>query len=156
MTQQQMCRVCAVYEAGESYADAQGIGNSNPVNKQSQYAELTGLGKRQIVQRVAPALAATNIVNDGAWIWPSINSCSYQTAAILSSTLALGQSRIVPEYSFLDCRGLGSLDGQPTADVGPLLREGDQSSPLWRPPRGAPALQFACESKVLPWQAPRP
>ena len=75
--------------AGESFADAEGVGNSNPVNKQSRYAELTSLGKRQIVQRVAPALAE-NVDLDGAWIWPSINSCSYQTAAILSATLALG------------------------------------------------------------------
>ena len=123
--------------AGESLADAEGIGNTNPVNKQSKYAELTSLGIRQVVNRVSPAVA-TALGDNPAWIWPSINSCSYQTASVLSSTLGLGQSRIVPEYSFLDPRGLGALDGKPTAEVAPIVLEGDASSSLWKPPRGVP------------------
>jgi hypothetical protein len=121
--------------AGESFADAESIGNSNPINKQSRYAILTSQGKRQILKQVAPALEST-IGQSPAWIWSSINSCSYQTAEILTSALSLGQHRLIPEYSFLDPRGLGALDGQPMSEVMPVLREGDASSPLWRPPRG--------------------
>ena len=121
--------------AGESYSDADGVVSTNPVNKQSRYAQLTSLGKRQVVKRVAPALERMLGTNP-AWIWPSINSCSYQTAEILTSVLGLGQSRLVPEYSFLDPRGLGALDGQAMADIRPMLQQGDASSELWRPPRG--------------------
>jgi broad specificity phosphatase PhoE len=129
--------------AGESVADAAGIGNSNPVNKQSQYAQLTPLGHKQIIHRVAPALAEM-LQNTPAWIWPSINSCSYQTATLLAYSLGMGQSRVVPEYSFLDPRGLGALDGKSMANVVPLLREGDASSPLWKPPRGAHCPRLVC------------
>ena len=122
--------------AGECFADADGITNTNPVNKQSRYAELTSLGKRQIVNRIAPALEEV-LSLDSTWIWPSINNASYETAEILTSVLALGQSRVIPEYSFLDPRGLGALDGRPYDEVQPLLREGDASSQRWRPPAGA-------------------
>lgn len=115
-----------------------GIGYSNPVNKQSKYAELTALGKQQVTKRLAPALNP-HVQNNSAWIWSSINSSSYQTAEILSAALALGQSRVVPEYSFLDPRGLGAYDCQPVAEVWPLLQQGDSSSALWKPPRGVHA-----------------
>lgn len=121
--------------AGECEADAAGIGCSNPVNKQSRYAELTSLGKAQVVQRLTPLLAALS-ENTSAWLWAATNSASYQTGEILSSTLGLGRSRLVPEYSFLDPRGLGALDGKAMAEVLPMLKEGDASSAIWKPPRG--------------------
>eukprot|EP00892_Ulva_mutabilis_P007043 jgi/Ulvmu1/4710/UM002_0441.1 len=121
--------------AGECEADAAGIGYSNPVNKQSRYAELTTLGKQQVVKRLTPLLAPMS-ENTSAWLWAATNSASYQTAEILTSTLGLGRSRLVPEYSFLDSRGLGALDNRAIAEVLPVLKEGDASSSLWKPPRG--------------------
>jgi broad specificity phosphatase PhoE len=96
---------------------------------------LTSEGKRQILKEVAPALEPI-VASSPTWIWSSINSCSYQTAEILTSALGLRQRSLIPEYSFMDPRGLGALDGLPMSEVMPVLQEGDASSPLWRPPRG--------------------
>ena len=89
--------------AGESAADAAGIGYSNPVNKQSRYSELTTLGKQQVVKRLVPGLLPF-VQNSSAWVWSCINTCSYQTAEIVCSAVGLTQNRLVPEYSFLDPR----------------------------------------------------
>jgi broad specificity phosphatase PhoE len=105
------------------------------VNKQSRYAELTRLGRQQVLRRVVPMIAPLAVANS-VWIWPAIHSCSYQTGGLLADALGVGQSRLVPEYSFLDPRGLGSLDGQLLSEVEPVIRAGDQSSSLWKPPRG--------------------
>lgn len=127
--------IASQVRAGECGADAAGIGCSNPVNKQSQYAELTSLGKQQVIKRLTPSLASLT-ENASAWLWAATNSSSYQTAEILAATLELGRSRLVPEYSFLDPRGLGALDEKPFAEVLPILQQGDASSALWKPPRG--------------------
>ncbi len=51
--------------------------------------------------------------SDGSvWLWPSIHLGAYQTAEILASLMDIGRSRIVPEYSFLDARGVGGLENQ--------------------------------------------
>ena len=128
--------------AGEQRADALDIGNSNPVNKNSYAAELTSLGKQQILGGMWQTLRRSEVLDNGTWIWASITSSSYQTAAILANLSGLGQSRVVPEYSFLEPRGLGALDGLPLGDVMPLLREGDASSLNWRPRRGATRSAF--------------
>lgn len=130
--------VCVQVRAGECKADAVGIGYSNPVNKQSWYAELTSIGKQQVVKHLSPILT-TVTENSSAWLWAATNSSSYQTAEILTATLGLGRSRLVPEYSFLDPRGLGALDSKPVAEIFPVLTEGDASSALWKPPRGVTA-----------------
>lgn len=91
--------------AGESAADAAGIGYSNPVNKQSRYAELTTLGKQQVVKRLVPGLLPY-VQNSSVWVWSCISTCSYQTAEMICSAVGLTQSRLVPEYSFLDPRCL--------------------------------------------------
>lgn len=127
--------VASQVRAGECGADAAGIGCSNPVNKQSQYADLTSLGKQQVIKQLTPSLAALT-ENTSVWLWAATNSSSYQTAEILAATLELGRSRLVPEYSFLDPRGLGALDGKPLTEVLPVLQQGDASSALWKPPRG--------------------
>lgn len=66
----------------------------------------------QVVRQTVPALRALGIGSDsGAWLWPGITQNSYQTAEIAAALLGIGRSRIVPEYSFLDMRGVGAWDG---------------------------------------------
>jgi hypothetical protein len=55
-----------------------------------------------------------------------------------AAQLGLNRSRIVPEYSFLDARGLGALDGISEADAAQKLAAGDLRDVNWRPPHGAP------------------
>lgn len=45
--------------------------------------------------------------------------------------------RIVPEYSFLDARGVGAFDRGLLEIVAADLARGDALSPDWRPPPGA-------------------
>ena len=47
----------------------------------------------------------------------------------------LGRSRIVPEYSFLDPRGLGAYEGQDAASSLEAVYAADRESYLTRPPR---------------------
>lgn len=66
----------------------------------------------QVLRETYPALQQLpGFEPDAVWLWPSITQRSYQTAEVLGSLLGLGRSRIVPEYTFLDARGLGALEG---------------------------------------------
>jgi len=53
--------------------------------------------------------------------------------------LGIGRSRIVPEYSFLDKRGAGGLDGTRLGNAERSLRDGDAQDANWRPGPGAAA-----------------
>eukprot|EP01023_Acetabularia_acetabulum_P059647 TRINITY_DN7173_c0_g1_i1.p2 TRINITY_DN7173_c0_g1~~TRINITY_DN7173_c0_g1_i1.p2 ORF type:complete len:131 (-),score=25.22 TRINITY_DN7173_c0_g1_i1:398-790(-) len=55
---------------------------------------------------------------------------------MLESVFDVGRSRLVPEFSFLDARGVGALNGQSEQIVKQILLEGDQFSELWKPPKG--------------------
>lgn len=122
--------------AGESVAEADGYVLTNPVSKTSMTSGLTELGKRQVVKQALPQLrAAEGFDVDNIYIWPSITQRSYQTAEILGSLLGVSRSRIVPEFSFLDPRGLGALEGYTLDEAEQQIRAGDVQSPNWRPLR---------------------
>eukprot|EP00884_Botryococcus_braunii_P018324 jgi/Botrbrau1/5175/Bobra.0172s0046.1 len=95
--------------AGEGQSEADKYVLTNPVAKTSMDSGLSSRGKQQVVRETAAALKDLGALSGSCWMWPSITQRSYQTAEILASLFALGQSRIVPEYSFLDPRGLGAL-----------------------------------------------
>ncbi|KAF8059174.1 mx [Scenedesmus sp. PABB004] len=123
--------------AGESESEAEDAVLTNPVWKQSGAASLSKRGKAQVVREALPALRSLGVCGDaGCWIWPSITNTAYQTGEILAYALGVGRSRIVPEYSFLDARGVGALDGGRVAETYRRLAEGDALDAGWRPPPG--------------------
>jgi hypothetical protein len=102
--------------AGESEFETKGIINTNPVTKTSIDNGLSELGKRQTA-KAASKLKDLGACDGSCWIWPSITQRAYQTAEIIAYANNIGRSRIVPEYSFLDARGLGAYEGKQLADI---------------------------------------
>lgn len=136
--------------AGEGQCEADNYVLTNTVFKTSMQNGLSTTGKRQVARQIVPALRELDACPDGGcWIWPSITQRSYQTAEILASLLGTGYSRIVPEYSFLDPRGVGSLEGLSVATAAQQLQEGDSLSPNWRPRRGTDGTPNESAQDVL-------
>ncbi|KAF6257018.1 hypothetical protein COO60DRAFT_1461380 [Scenedesmus sp. NREL 46B-D3] len=123
--------------AGESESETQDAVLTNPVWKQSGMAGLSSRGKAQVVRQVLPSMETLGVCGEaGCWIWPSITQNAYQTAEIMAGSLGVGRSRIVPEYSFLDARGVGALDGLRVATANQQVLEGDMLDVNWKPPKG--------------------
>jgi len=122
--------------AGQSRADKRGVVSTNPVNKISvDLHGLTPIGVRQadlIASAIKPRVDAGNDV----WIWPSQNIACLETSDILAYRLALNQSRVVPEFAFLDARGLGAYEGRAWADIQQNLLANDTQDSSIRPPPG--------------------
>ncbi|XP_010444138.1 PREDICTED: uncharacterized protein LOC104726884 [Camelina sativa] len=97
--------------AGESDYESLGIINTNPVAKTSVDSGLSEKGKKQTV-RAALQLKAMGACDRNCWLWPSITQRAYQAAEIIASINGISRSYIVPEYSFLDARGLGAYEGK--------------------------------------------
>uniref|UniRef100_A0A1J3EWG8 Phosphoglycerate mutase family protein n=1 Tax=Noccaea caerulescens TaxID=107243 RepID=A0A1J3EWG8_NOCCA len=97
--------------AGESDYESLGIINTNPVAKTSVDSGLSEKGKKQTV-RAALQLKALGACDRNCWLWPSITQRAYQAAEIIASINGISRSYIVPEYSFLDARGLGAYEGK--------------------------------------------
>ncbi|KAK8692653.1 hypothetical protein V6N13_070260 [Hibiscus sabdariffa] len=97
--------------AGESEYESFGIINTNPVAKTSVDSGLSEKGKKQS-WRAALELKAMGACERNCWIWPSITQRSYQAAEIIATVNGVSRSYIVPEYSFLDARGLGAYEGK--------------------------------------------
>lgn len=135
--------------AGEGQSEADGRVFTNPVYKTSMYSGLTPGARRQVVTQLVPNLRALGACQEGCYLWPSINQRSYQTAEIVADQLGLGRSRIVPEYSFLDARGLGDLEGMKAEAAAERVAEGDSASPDWRPPRGSDGTPHESVADVL-------
>lgn len=118
--------------AAESVCEAEGRVCTNPAFKTSLSSGLSTQGRRQVCHQHAhlvvvytvrihhhqvarslyPALEALGASDGSVWLWPSIHLGAYQTAEILAAFMDVGRSRIVPEYSFLDPRGVGGLDNR--------------------------------------------
>lgn len=121
--------------AGESVSDAKGIAKSNPVEKLSVQAHgLTRKGIQQVLE-AARKLRAANVEYD-VWLWPSTSFNAMETAEILAYELNIRREQVVPEYSFLDARGLGNLDGSPVSLVQSTLAALDTSNIDKRPEAG--------------------
>ncbi|CAI5487713.1 unnamed protein product [Closterium sp. Naga37s-1] len=118
--------------AGESEWEALGLIHTNPVDKTNVQSGLSGEGKKQAVE-AARKLRKMDACGGGCWIWPSISQRAYQTAEVVAYVNGADYSRIVPEYSFLDARGLGAFEGQPLEMMSEIYLE-DSVSSRWRPP----------------------
>ncbi|MBA0616627.1 hypothetical protein Godav_026130, partial [Gossypium davidsonii] len=97
--------------AGESQYESLGIINTNPVAKTSVDSGLSDKGKKQTLKS-ALELKAMGACERNCWIWPSITQRAYQAAEIIAAVNGVSRSYIVPEYSFLDARGLGAYEGK--------------------------------------------
>uniref|UniRef100_A0A061RZ05 Phosphoglycerate bisphosphoglycerate mutase family protein n=1 Tax=Tetraselmis sp. GSL018 TaxID=582737 RepID=A0A061RZ05_9CHLO len=121
--------------AGEGVREAQNRVYTNPVNKTSVDSGLSERGKRQVVQVTAPSLEIAGI-GDTPWLWAGMNQRSYQTAEILAGLFQVGRNRIVPEFTFLDARGYGSLEGENLSSAAAQVAAGDLLDPSWKMPPG--------------------
>ncbi|XP_073022949.1 uncharacterized protein [Primulina eburnea] len=118
--------------AGESEYESSGIINTNPVTKTSMDNGLSEIGKKQTV-KAALALKSMGACEGNCWIWPSITQRAYQAAEIIAAVNGVGRSHIVPEYSFLDARGLGAYEGKELDSVSEIYAS-DSLSPNMKPP----------------------
>eukprot|EP00899_Mesostigma_viride_P010349 jgi/Mesvir1/19315/Mv10381-RA.1 len=121
--------------AGESAPEAAGIVFTNPVDNTSMDSGLTPTGREQVLRTLVPSLLAKGACERSCWLWPSINQRAYQTAEIVARQLDIGRNRIVPEYSFLDPRGLGAFQGKDAATAWREVYAQDALSIRNRPPR---------------------
>ncbi|KAL3343012.1 hypothetical protein AABB24_026859 [Solanum stoloniferum] len=118
--------------AGESEYESLGVINTNPVAKTSVDNGLSEKGKKQTV-RAAFDLKEMRACDGNCWIWPSITQRAYQAAEIIAAVNGVNRSHIVPEYSFLDARGLGAYEGK-SLDTLSEVYESDSLSPNIKPP----------------------
>jgi broad specificity phosphatase PhoE len=135
--------------AGESESEAENRVLTNPVAKTSMSNALSKNGRRQVVQETFAALNDINACENGCWLWPSTTQNSYQTAEILASLYGIGRNRIVPEFSKIDARGLGGLDGGQWSIVSEEVAAGDASSVDWKPPPGTTGTPNESATEVL-------
>lgn len=118
--------------AGESEYENLGIINTNPVAKTSVDSGLSREGKKQAL-KAALELKAMGACEGNCWIWPSITQRAYQAAEIIAAVNGVNRSQIVPEYSFLDARGLGSYEGKKLDTISEVYSS-DSLSPNIKPP----------------------
>lgn len=122
--------------AGESEAQSEGKVLTNPVAKTSMTNGLSAKGKRQIVKQTYSALRELGACENSCWLYPSMTLNAYQSGEILGSLFGIGRNRIVPEFSKLDARGVGALEGAQTDAVSTVLIAGDETAADWKPPPG--------------------
>lgn len=120
--------------AGESESEAEGLIDTNPVNKTSMSNGLSNTGKLQILKETLPSLRDLGACKGACWMWPSTTQNAYQTAELLAYAFGLGRERIVPEYSFLDMRGLGAFDRLPPTEAYAQIHDLDSQGASLRPP----------------------
>ncbi|PIN01675.1 Phosphoglycerate mutase [Handroanthus impetiginosus] len=118
--------------AGESHYESSGIINTNPVAKTSVDNGLSEIGKKQTV-KAALELKSMGACESNCWIWPSITQRAYQAAEIIAAVNGVSRSHIVPEYSFLDARGLGAYEGKKLDAISEVYAS-DSLSPSIKPP----------------------
>ncbi|XP_028781741.1 uncharacterized protein LOC114737907 [Neltuma alba] len=118
--------------AGESQFETMGVINTNPVAKTSVDSGLSERGKKQAV-KAAFDLKEMGACDKSCWIWPAITQRAYQTAEIIASVNGVSRSFIVPEYSFLDARGLGAYEGKNLESMSEIYAL-DSISPNSKPP----------------------
>jgi len=95
---------------------------------------LTKNGKRQVVSAYEKLSEMTS-TEDDIVLWPSIQFNAYQSATILSQLIGLSQNRIVPEYTFLDPRGMGTFEGGPFSKYEFVHKRDQEEGILYKPPK---------------------
>lgn len=121
--------------AGESASLARGEMRTNPVEKIS--IPVHGLTPRGVDQVLAAAKTLQQAeVGQLAWIWASQHESCQETADLLAYELEIRREQIVPEYAYLDSRGVGAMEGSLYKDVRNSLAKMDSTDINWRLPPG--------------------
>jgi broad specificity phosphatase PhoE len=138
--------------AGRSVADAQGRARSGPATREASAARLSAGGLDDVHTITLPALArlhACSVEGGGCWIYYSTTAGAAMTAQEVAAALGVSQARLIPEYLFLDARGLGGLEGGQLDLVNEEVAAGDASSADWRPPAGTDGTKHESLADVL-------
>ncbi|CAN0467372.1 unnamed protein product, partial [Ectocarpus sp. 12 AP-2014] len=116
--------------SGQGGSDKEGVVQSHPIDKLHVDNRLTDQGVEE-TQRAAGVLRALGVAD--AFIWADISSREISLNTLLPIALFCYE-RVIPEYSFLEPRGMGIFDGKEVATVLPEVYEKDAISLTWRPP----------------------
>lgn len=121
--------------AGQSYPDAQQRLQSHPIGKLNMGNGLTEFGFVQ-AELEAEKLKELGAGEDGPGviIYHDISMRCLETANILCDRLEIGRERVVPEYAFLEPRGMGLWEGGNSTVILPALYRADATNSRWRPP----------------------
>lgn len=120
--------------AAESAVAAAGVAATNPVERLS--AALHGLTPRGRAAAMAAAAHLADVldVDSDAWIYADVGAGAYETATHLAEGLGVRPERLVPEFAFLEARGVGALNGRPAEVVAAALAAGEAAGGTgWRP-----------------------
>ena len=117
---------------GESISDAEDLVVSNPVTKLDTVEN--GLTQRGRAQAESAASVLQSMNCEAPIIWYSTWGKSMQTAQILADQLGIQGDQRLPEYSYLDARGLGEFEGTPLAAAIRDMHKLDSASSLAQPP----------------------
>lgn len=121
--------------AGESVSLAKGEIRTNPVEKSSIPVHgLTPRGVDQVL--VAAEQLKVADVGPTCWIWASQNQACQESADLLAYQLQIRREQIVPEFAFLDARGVGASEGLMYKDVHNSLAKMDSENIDLRLPPG--------------------
>lgn len=133
--------------AGECYADSRHETQTNPVKKLRQDNSLTPTGREQVIE------ASKKLEEMGfqpSYIWVSNTERAYESAVILAREIQLGQNRIVPEFSFLDARGVGAYEGKNDELTWAEIHKNDETVGIsYRPPFNTDGTPSDSVSTVL-------
>lgn len=133
--------------SGESYADQEHRVETNPVKKLQQNNGLTAKG-REDMHAVANKLAELDF--SPSFIWTSNTERAYESARVLAEDLQLGQNRVVPEYSFLDARAMGTFENTNDAAAWEEVHKQDElQGGKYRPPPANDGTPSESVSDVL-------
>jgi len=119
--------------SGESEADAAGLVATNPAYKLNVSNGLTSNGVIQ-AEDAAARLEILGVEGSLCFVWYSTTARSTQTATRIGELLGIGRERMVPEFTFLDARGLGAFDGGNLSDALLDVYAGDKVNPDYKPP----------------------
>ena len=98
---------------------------TNPVWKLSlDLHGLTRHGQREA--KTAAARLNKMGVGQDAWVWSGTQTSSLETAEVVASTLGIGREQLIPEYAFLDSRGVGAMEWGPCEEVDRAVGQVDQ------------------------------
>lgn len=118
--------------SGESFADAANTVQTNPVKKLRTDNALTAKGREQVIEATKEMI---DIDFSPSFIWTSNTERSYETAKIVAQELQLGQNRIIPEYSFLDSRSMGTYENSNAEAAYEAVHEQDRKQGInYKPP----------------------
>ena len=107
-----------VMRAGMTLLEETDIFTTNPLFLTNREAALSGAGLDQV--RAAAAVMAENGIAPSV-VKYSLAASAIDSADVVKEELLIGQNRMVPEFTFMDPRGIGKYDMMSIAEVKPAI-----------------------------------